>query len=85
MAIIHGIYSGPMQSITLQGVGTSQDATLTPGGTVDVLDCEYTQRLVAVGLLKPCPPPAAPPRVSAQASTTKAADAPTATVSEKGN
>jgi hypothetical protein len=50
--MIAGIYKGPLQALSLEG----SDFSLTPGARVELPDCDYTQTLIASGLLVPEPP-----------------------------
>jgi len=47
--MIAGTYKGPLQALSLEG----SDITLTPAARVEMPDCEYTQALIASGLLIP--------------------------------
>jgi hypothetical protein len=51
-------YTGPLTSFTLAG---GRDVILTPGGQVDLPDCDVVETLKALGRLIPVEPaPAAP-------------------------
>ncbi len=47
--MVHGLYTGPIQSVTLEG----KDYSLTPGKEVEVPACPYVGVLIATGLLTP--------------------------------